>query len=88
MSGHWLKGKIVERDRIDAATAKVGRKAFEFQDSQAWILEHGSFEVDRSNRKMIGAPKKLSYKNGFINLSAINIDTFLNNSPTPWINRT
>jgi hypoxanthine phosphoribosyltransferase len=86
MSGHWLKGKILERDKIDVATAKVGRKKFQFQESQAWIIEHNSFEVDRTNRNMIGAPKILDYQKGNIKLSAINIDKFIKVSPFPWTN--
>lgn len=87
MSGHWLKGKIIERENIDAAAGKVGRKGTEFQDSQLWIIEHETFEIDRTKRYTLDVPKKLKYKNNYINLSAIDIAKFVEMKITPWINR-
>lgn len=85
MSGHWLKGKIVERDKIDVASGKVGRKSSGFQESQLWILEHETFEVDRIKRPQINNQRRLQYKNGFINLSSIDVAEFVNAKQTPWV---
>ena len=85
MTGHWLKGKIIERDKIDVASGKVGRRGAGFDESQLWVIEHDTFEVDRSKRPEINNQRKLDYKDGFINLSPVNVSEFVQTKQTPWL---
>jgi hypothetical protein len=85
MSGHWLKGKIIERDKLDVSTGKVGRKSSGLQDSQLWILEHETFEVDRTSRTYINEKYKVNYKDGVINLSPVDTASFIMEKQFPWI---
>lgn len=85
MAGHWLKGKIDVRDQLDVASGKVGRKASGFPDSQLWILEHATFEIDRTRRPYIKNQRKLQYKNDSINLSPVDVTEFINAKQAPWI---
>ena len=85
MTGHWLKDKIIERDKIDVASGKVGRKNKDFNESQLWVIEHETFEVDRSKRSEIKKQHRLNYKDRCIKLSPLNVSEFIQANKTPWI---
>ncbi len=85
LSGHWLKGKIKQRDLIDAATAVVGRQQYQYSQSQSWLIEHDTFEVNRNRKTMIGDQSTLKHQGDFIKISPIYIDDYFRINGVPWI---
>lgn len=86
MSGHFMKGKIKNLELIDFSTGKVGRGQTGYFESQVWLLEHDSFEINKT-RLPIKAKTVTSVHNGIqIQLTPVDTDGFVKRMKTPWIN--